>query len=67
MVQRNGRVRNGRTVDSGVKGQPCALAIGERVEQWIVLDTLGMRRQLGVITHEEMADADEPDMATPAP
>ena len=43
------------------------VACGELVEQWIVQDNLGMLRQLGVITAEEMADADEPDMATSAP
>jgi predicted ester cyclase len=40
---------------------------GKLAEQWIVQDNLGMLRQLGVITQDEMADAAEPDVATPVP
>ncbi len=40
---------------------------GKLAEQWIVQDNLGMLRQLGVITDDEMADAAEPDVATPVP
>src|SRR3954470_17628248 len=35
---------------------------GKLAEQWIVQDNLGMLRQLGVITQDEMADAAEPDV-----
>jgi len=40
---------------------------GKLAEQWIVQDNLGMMRQLGIITEDEMADAAAPDVATPAP
>jgi predicted ester cyclase len=40
---------------------------GELVEQWIVQDNLGMLRQLGVITDDEMADVGTPTVATPVP
>jgi hypothetical protein len=40
---------------------------GKLAEQWIVQDNLGMLRQLGIVTNDEMADAAEPDVATPVP
>jgi predicted ester cyclase len=40
---------------------------GELAEQWIVQDNLGMLRQLGVITDDEMADVGTPTVATPVP
>jgi steroid delta-isomerase-like uncharacterized protein len=40
---------------------------GKLAKQWIVQDNLGMLRQLGIVTNDEMADAGEPDVATPVP
>jgi predicted ester cyclase len=40
---------------------------GKLSEQWIVQDNLGMLRQLGIITQDEMSDSAEPDVATPVP
>ena len=42
------------------------VACGELAEQWIVQDNLGMLRQLGVVTDDELADAGTPTVATPA-
>jgi predicted ester cyclase len=39
---------------------------GELAEQWFVQDNLGMLRQLGLITDEELSGAVDPE-ATPAP
>jgi predicted ester cyclase len=43
------------------------VACGQLVENWIVQDNLTMLRQLGIITDEELADADTPTVATPVP
>jgi steroid delta-isomerase-like uncharacterized protein len=43
------------------------VACGELVEQWIVQDNLGMLRQLGVVTDDEMGDVGTPTVATPVP
>ena len=40
---------------------------GELAEQWIVQDNLGMLRQLGVVTDDEMGDLGTPTVATPVP
>jgi predicted ester cyclase len=40
---------------------------GELAEQWIVQDNLGMLRQLGVVTDDEMGDVGTPTVATPMP
>ena len=40
---------------------------GQMAENWIVQDNLTMLRQLGVITDDELADFDEPSVATPTP
>jgi len=43
------------------------VACGELAEQWIVQDNLGMLRQLGVVTDDEMGDVGTPTVATPMP
>ena len=43
------------------------VACGELAEQWIVQDNLGMLRQLGVVTDDEMSDVGTPSVATPVP
>jgi steroid delta-isomerase-like uncharacterized protein len=43
------------------------VACGKLTEQWIVQDNLGMLRQLGVITDDEMGDIGTPTVATPTP
>jgi predicted ester cyclase len=43
------------------------VACGKLREQWIVQDNLGMLRQLGVITDDEMGDVGTPTVATPMP
>lgn len=43
------------------------VACGELAENWIVQDNLTMLRQLGIVTDEELATADTPTVATPAP
>ena len=43
------------------------VACGKLTEQWIVQDNLGMLRQLGVITDDEMGDVGTPTVATPTP
>ena len=43
------------------------VSCGKLAEQWIVQDNLGMLRQLGVISDEEMAGADPVMAATPEP
>jgi predicted ester cyclase len=43
------------------------VACGKLTEQWIVQDNLGMLRQLGVITDDEMGDLGTPTVATPTP
>jgi steroid delta-isomerase-like uncharacterized protein len=43
------------------------VACGKLTEQWIVQDNLGMLRQLGVITDDEMGDIGTPTVATPVP
>jgi steroid delta-isomerase-like uncharacterized protein len=43
------------------------VACGQIAENWIVQDNLTMLRQLGIITDDELADADTPTVATPVP
>jgi len=43
------------------------VACGKLAEQWIVQDNLGMLRQLGVVTDDEMGDVGTPTVATPVP
>jgi len=43
------------------------VACGKLSEQWIVQDNLGMLRQLGIITDDEMGDVGTPTVATPTP
>jgi steroid delta-isomerase-like uncharacterized protein len=43
------------------------VACGKLAEQWIVQDNLGMLRQLGVVTDDEMGDIGPPTVATPVP
>jgi predicted ester cyclase len=43
------------------------VACGQIAENWIVQDNLTMLRQLGIISDEELADADTPTVATPVP
>lgn len=40
---------------------------GEIAEVWLAQDDLSMLRQLGIISDAELATADEPVVATPAP
>ena len=43
------------------------VACGQIVENWIVQDNLTMLRQLGIVSDDELATADAPTVATPAP
>ena len=40
---------------------------GELQENWVTMDFLTLFRQLGIIVDDELADADPPTVATPAP
>ena len=43
------------------------IACGRVAEVWNQTDALGLREQLGIITDEELADAEPSEAATPAP
>ena len=40
---------------------------GELKENWVTMDFLSLFRQLGIVADDELADADPPTVATPAP
>ena len=40
---------------------------GELQENWVTMDFLTLFRQLGIVVDDELADADPPTVATPAP
>ncbi len=43
------------------------VSCGQLQENWVTMDFLTMFRQLGIIVDDELADADSPSVATPAP